>query len=270
VALIANARMYSVTPVVEAAWQGLLARVLAMAEITLDYIHYPAPQPMEGLWSRPDLGAVFMCGYPIALNLAEVEPIAAPIPSLDWAEGKPLYRSDLIVRADSPFRTLEDTFGHKAGWTVEHSHSGFNAFRHHLLTYRRPDRPRLFGSVTGSLITARAILDSVRNGTIDIGPLDAYWHALIAKHAPDLVSGIRSVDHTALAPLPAFVAGKGVDSATLHRLKQAFVAASNEDWFAQYRDALLLKGFAAVSQSDYATTLAWDREAMAAGYEVPA
>src|SRR5215469_10007847 len=136
-----NARMYAVTPEVEAAWRALLEHITHEAEVALDYLPYPAPQPLETLWSRPDLGAVFMCGYPIALKLAPVVPIAAPIPSATWAAGRAVYRTDLIVREDAPYRTLEDTFGGRAGWTVEHSQSGFNAFRHHLLRFRSRDRP---------------------------------------------------------------------------------------------------------------------------------
>jgi ABC-type phosphate/phosphonate transport system substrate-binding protein len=115
-----------------------------------------------------------MCGYGIALGLAKVSPVAAPIPRTSWAAGRPVYRTDLIVRADAPYRTLEDTFGGRAGWTVEHSHSGFNAFRHHLLPYRSPQRPALYGEMCGGLVTARNVLDSVREGRIDVGPLDAY------------------------------------------------------------------------------------------------
>ncbi len=133
---IMNARMYAVTPAVETAWRSLLERITAAAGVAFEYVPYPAPQPLETLWARPDLGCVFMCGYPVALQLAEVVPLAAPIPRAPWAAGRPVYRSDLIVREDAPFRTLEDTFGGRAGWTVEHSHSGFNAFRHHLLQYR--------------------------------------------------------------------------------------------------------------------------------------
>ncbi len=58
----------------------------------------------------------------------------------------------------------------------------------------------------GHLITARRVLDSVRDGLIDIGPLDGYWHALIALHQPDLTADLRILDVTALAPTPAFVA----------------------------------------------------------------
>src|SRR5262245_17111305 len=129
---VANARMYAVTPDVEGAWISLLEHVAHDAGVRLRYMPYPAPQPLEHLWSRPDLGAVFMCGYPIALRLAPVTPLAAPIPRASWADGRAVYRSDLIVREDAPYARLEDTFGARAGWTVAHSHSGFNAFRHHL------------------------------------------------------------------------------------------------------------------------------------------
>ncbi len=146
--LIANARMYAVTPAAETAWRDLIARVCAEAEVALDYLPYPAPRPLEQLWARPDLGAVQMCGYPIAMGLAAVEPIAAPIPALDWARGRAVYRSDLIVRADSGFRTLADTFGGRVGWTVDHSHSGFNALRHHLLRHFQARGP-LYAEVKG-------------------------------------------------------------------------------------------------------------------------
>ncbi len=115
--LVANARMYAVSPAAEAAWHNLLAHIFEAAEVSFQYLPYPAPQPLEDLWSRHDLGCVMMCGYPIALGMADIRPIAAPIPSLDWAGGKPLYRSHLIVRNDAPFAHLEDTFEGTAGWT---------------------------------------------------------------------------------------------------------------------------------------------------------
>ena len=43
-----------------------------------------------------------MCGFPIALKLATVIPLAAPIPRAPWAGGRALYRTDLIVRSDAP------------------------------------------------------------------------------------------------------------------------------------------------------------------------
>ncbi|MGO9925212.1 MAG: phosphate/phosphite/phosphonate ABC transporter substrate-binding protein [Mycobacterium sp.] len=263
---ITNARMYSVTPEVEESWKALLGRVLAMAGADFDYVPYPAPQPLEVLWERADLGCVFMCGYPIAFQLSEVVPIAAPIPSAPWAQGKPLYRSDLIVRKDSPFQRIEDTFGHRIGWTVEHSHSGFNALRHHLLAYRTPERPALYREVRGNLITAHGILDEVLAGEIDVGPLDAYWHDLIRAYRPDLTDGIRVIGSTDLAPIPSFVASPGLPAETLVRLKAAFAATHHQPWFAPLGETLHLAGFAPVELADFERNLAWDREAREQGY----
>ena len=267
---IANARMYAVTPEAEAAWMRLIARVAAEAEVALAYAPYPAPLPLETLWREPHLGCVQMCGYPIALGIAEVQPIAAPIPALPWAEGRAVYRSDLIVRADSPFRRLEDSFDHRLGWTVAHSHSGFNALRHHLLPHWRARGGPLYAEVRGDLVTARRVLDSVLDGSIDIGPLDAYWHALIARHRPDITAGIRVLDSTALAPMPAFVAAPAMPAKAVARLREAFAAAASRPWFAEHAEPLLIAGFAPVDHGSFATTLAWDRDAVAAGYAVPA
>ena len=265
-----NARMYAVTPAVEAAWCALLEHVTREAEVTLSYLPYAAPAPLETLWGRPDLGAVFMCGYPIALQMAPVVPLAAPIPRAPWAGGRAVYRTDLIVREGAPYRKLEDTFGGRAGWTVEHSHSGFNALRHHLLAYRTPERPALYREMVGNLVTARNVLDSVRAGRIDVGPLDAYWHLLIARHAPELTRGVRVLTSTEVAPMPAFVAAASAPPDAIGRLRGAFLAARRQSWFGPLAELLLLEGFAEVSAESYAPLLQWERAAKAAGFDRPA
>jgi len=267
---VANARMYAVAPEAEAAWRNLIAHVTDEAGVALDYVAYPAPQPMEVLWARPDLGCVQMCGYPIALRISEVVPIAASIPVADWAAGRAVYRSDLIVRTDTPFRTLADTFGGTFGWTVAHSHSGFNAPRHHLLRYRSPERPRLYRDVRENLITARAVLDAVRDGSIDVGPLDAYWHMLIRRWRPEIAAGVRVLESTETAPMPAFVASPALPAADVEALRAAFAAASSRDWFLPLRDTLLIEGFVPVMHESFAPTLAWHDQALAAGYPQPA
>jgi ABC-type phosphate/phosphonate transport system substrate-binding protein len=262
--------MYAVTPEVETAWRTLLEHIAREAGVALTYLPYPAPQPLETLWSRPDLGSVLMCGYPIAMKLAPVTPIAAPIPSAAWAEGRAVYRTDLIVPEKAPYRTLEDTFGGRAGWTVTHSQSGFNAFRHELLGHRSRERPRLYGQMLGDLITARAVLDGVREGRIDVGPLDAYWHLLIARHAPQLTAGTRVLASTPLTAMPPFVAAAGAPADMISRLRRAFLAARGQRWFPPLADLLLLDGFAEVSEASYAPLLEWERAAKAAGFDLPA
>ena len=149
-------------------------------------------------------------------------------------------------------------------------HSGFNAFRYHLLGYRTSERPTLYAGMSGNLVTARNVLDSVREGRIDVGPLDAYWHLLIARHAPELTAGVRVLTSTALAPMPPFVAAVGTPIDTVLRLRAAFIGAATRDWFRALADQLLLEGFEQAGEGAFATLLEWDRAARAAGYESPA
>ena len=101
---VSNARMYAVSPEAEADWKDLIAHAAEDAGASLEYLAYKAPQPLEDLWRRADLGCVQMCGYPIALRIADVVPLASPVPAAPWAGGKAVYRTDLIVRKDAPYR----------------------------------------------------------------------------------------------------------------------------------------------------------------------
>lgn len=271
---VVNARMYAVTPEAEADWRALLGHVLEDAGLgglggDYAYLPWPAPQKLEELWRKPDLGCAFMCGYPIALELAEVTPIAAPVIDAPWTGGQPVYRSDLVVREDSPWTTLEESFGGRVGWTVDHSHSGFNALRRHLLPHLRPGRTTVYAAATGNLVTARAILDSVRDGRIDIGPLDAYWHMLLRAYRPELTRDVRILDSTEVAPAPAFVAGPGVPSGDIDRLQDAFERAASRAWFPDLAQRLKLRGFSRVSRVTYAPMLQWRDDALSAGYAEP-
>ena len=266
---ISNARMYAVSPEAEAVWNNLIAHVAEDAGTSFAYLTYEAPRPLEQLWRRPDLGCVQMCGYPIALEIADVVPLASPVPAAPWARGRAVYRTDLIVRKDAPYRVLADTFGGTAGWTVEHSHSGFNALRHHLLPWRSDEQPKLYRRSVGNLVTARRILECVADGTIDIGPLDAYWHMLMRKYEPAVTENIRILESTETAPMPAFVAAPGLPEETVGRLRDSFSAAHSRPWFGQFVEALLIEGFAKVTRETFDPTLEWDRAARAAGYPVP-
>jgi len=262
---------YAVTPSVEAAWKELLLRIGREAGIAFDFLRYPLSRPQEELWRRTDIGCVFVvCGYPIAMGYFAVIPIAAPIPSAPWARGRAVYRSDLIVKADSRFQTLTDTFGGRLGWTTNHSHSAFNALRYHLLQYRTPARPTLYSQVVGDLGSVRKLFESVCDGTIDVASVDAYWHLLLLHHQPELAARVRVIESTATAPLPAFVASPAVPAEIVDRLAAGFRSAHDQPWFRPLAEAIMIVGFAAPSVDDFNIIRARDLAANRAGYPLPA
>ncbi len=132
---VANARMYSINPAAATAWKELFGWLTQEAGVDLRVIDHAFPAPLSELWSRPDLGCGFMCGFPYALTADRPRPVAAPVPSSAVIPGRRVYATRLIVRADSKFNMLEQTFGGRLGYTVQDSHSGYNALRHHLLPY---------------------------------------------------------------------------------------------------------------------------------------
>lgn len=267
--LIANARMYAVAPPIRDAWAALFDWVSTRSGVPLKVIDHAYPAPLDALWSRGDLGAAFICGFPYMLGARRAKPIAAPIPSGARYGGKPVYVSDLVVRADSPFQSLEDTFGGRLGYTVEHSHSGFNALRHHLLPYRSADRPTLYRQSIGPLHTPRLVLQAVLDGTIDIGPLDGYALDLMRQADPTLQDRIRVVATTMPAPIPFLIASETVPGDIVSRLGEAFFGLSEAPETAELRGMLQLDGFSPVMISDYQDILDRDHAALAAGYPMP-
>jgi ABC-type phosphate/phosphonate transport system substrate-binding protein len=268
--LVANARMYAVTPGVREAWQTLFDWVARTSSVPLEYIDHAAPAPLETLWAREDLGATFMCGFPFAFAARKPGLIAAPVPSPPRYGGLPQYCTDFIVRADRPFACLSDTFGGRIGWTVGHSQSGYNAVRYHLLRYRREQNESLFAQWVGPLITPRRVIEHVIEGKIDVGPLDSYVHDLLKRHEPETAARLRTVGSTAMTPIPPLIASPAVPDEIIERLRSALMSGAIQTELAATFEALMITRFAPVNSVDYAVLLSQAREADGGGIARPA
>jgi hypothetical protein len=261
---IACFRMYEVAAPARAAWHALFARIFRMADVSLETIIHSAPTPIDELWARTDMGCVFMCGWPWAMH-AEPRPIplAAPVPSPARYGGRAVYMSDLVVRADAAGDALPNFFGGRMGWTVEHSHSGCNAPRHHLLRHARHFP---FREAVGPLITPMGVARAVREGRCDVGPMDSFAHDLLRRHAPEVVEGLRTLETTDPAPIPFLVASPGADLRLVEGLRGALLAAHEDAEARAAMEPVLVARFAPVDTEAYLRVgPGWAREAKAAG-----
>src|SRR5258706_16055061 len=193
--VLANARMYSVTPASTEAWRAVINWVTREAAVPVEFVEHAPPKLLSDLWSRPDLGVVQMCGLPASLRSPSPIVLAAPLPSPPRYGGKAVYMSDLAVRADSKFQTLDDTFGGVAGYTLKDSQSGYFAFRTLLLTKYPIARYR---KIAGGLMNARGIVKALMAGDIDVGPLHAYVCDPIQSREP----GIATPNPVSAPPYP--------------------------------------------------------------------
>lgn len=266
---IASSRMYNVTQAARNAWAALFDWVSRRSGVALQVVDHTAPAPLDQLWKRPDMGCVFMCGWPLSCALPQPHIIAAPVPSSHRYAGQPIYFTDLITRKRDGFRSLEETFGRTIAWTVETSHSGFNAPRHRLLPFRSASHPNLYRRSIGPVLTPAGSLASVVEGRADIAPMDSYALDLIRRHEPHRVADIVVIDTTPSAPIPPLVASPGVSAEIRERLKHAFIAAGTSKDVADLLDSLGLARFAEVGIEAYRVAQDWDREALDAGYRRP-
>lgn len=260
---VANARMYSVAPGAAVAWRRLFEWVGSESGVPLEIIDHAFPAKLEELWARTDLAATFICGLPFAKDSRALVPVVAPIPAAARYGGKPVYFTDFVVQAGSPFRTLADTFGHRLAYTVPSSHSGYNAVRHHLLRYRTPERPRLYAGTVGPVFTPRRALEALVAGVADVAPLDSYAHDLLRIYEPEMTGQVRMVESTEPFPIPLLMASPGSDPEQAARLARTFARVPPE-----LRRPLALAGFVRVAAETYAGMPETEDRAVKAGYSV--
>jgi ABC-type phosphate/phosphonate transport system substrate-binding protein len=266
---VANARMYSVNGPATSAWKELFVWLAREARVDLRAIDHAFPLPLAGLWSRSDLACAFMCGFPFALAAQKPRPVAAPVPAGALVPGQPVYATRLVVRADSKFGSLEDTFGGRLGYTVEDSHSGYNALRHHLMPYFQKRGGKLYRESIGPLFTPRRVVEALLAGDVDVGPLDSYALDLMLHYEPDLAPRIRIVSTTDLAPIPFLVASQNCPDDVVSALQASLAAFGDAQSCAGLRERLCLQAFAPVATDDYRLMTVWDAEARAARYDEP-
>ena len=258
--------MYSWSPSATAAWHRLLGWVAKTADVDLTLMDQSDPTSLDELWQRDDMGCVFMCGYPWALRRDRPALLASPVPSPPRYGGRAVYVTDFIVRADSPHTRVEDTFGGTIAYSVEHSHSGYNAPRYHLLAYRTPQRPTLYRSVIGPFVRQRPVIEAVIDGRADVAAVDGYGLDLLRRHAPEVGNRVRVIDTTLPAPSAPLVASPGTPPQACEALTAALLQAHTMPELKTTLDEVLLSRFVRVEPSVFEIFLERERAAEAAGY----
>ena len=243
--MIANARMYSVSPEAAALWRRLLTEVIAHAGLDIGLLEHGEPAPINELWQRSDKAAVFMCGLPFSLSQPRPELIAAPVPAPADFRGLPQYWSEMVVRQDSACRTIADTFGGRIALTVPDSQSGCLAALYYLMTVA--DRFPLYEEVITPRVTPLGAMSAVIEGAAEVAPIDSYAFSLLQKFRPDLTSQLRVIARTAATPIPPLVASQP----GLEALQQAFLEAHRIAAISPLMTALLLERFVRPDPDSY-------------------
>src|SRR5690606_5113472 len=98
----------------------------------------------------------------------------------------------------------------------------------------------------------RASLAALRAGLADIAAIDAVSLALLRRHAPTEIEGLRVLAWSAAAPALPYASRRGIDDGLRRRLTAGLLAAAVDPGGAEARAALLLAGLQPADDADYA------------------
>jgi ABC-type phosphate/phosphonate transport system substrate-binding protein len=243
--MIANARMYAVSAAAAEFWRQLFLSVAKRSGVALEVIEHAPPAPIAELWERADKAAVFMCGLPYSRAVPRPQLLVAPVPAARDFNGKAEYWSEFVVRVESRYQTLADTWGTRIAFTTPESQSGFAAPLRYLSREAGP-RP-LYAELIAPQLTPVGAINAVVDGIADVAPIDSYALLLMSQFQPALVSQVRSIARTQARPIPPLVASNASPDA----LVRVFLAAHETPAMRDRMTHLLLSHFERVEPRSY-------------------
>lgn len=240
---------FGVTPVVLDEQVGVLAR-------WADWIGTRVGRPVAvvqraryreilDLLLRGRLDFAWICGYPYLQHQDRLELLVVP----RW-HGEPLYRSEIIVAADSAFTRLADLRDGLFAWADPDSNSGWLYPRYALLQ-AGTDPERFFRRTFFTWGHPRSV-QAVSEGLADGAAVDAYVREALMQHQPVLEDRLRVVHCSPLFGFPPIVAGPALAAPLRERLREALVAQHDDAVGRALLGALNLDGFSVEGSALYA------------------
>lgn len=148
------------------------------------------------------LDAAWLCGYPYLQHEDRLALVGVPL----W-NGRPLYRSYLIVGPDDPAEDLPDLEGSLHAFSDPDSNSGFLVTASDLARMGR--RPEEFFRRFIFTYGHRNVVRAVAGGLVRSGSVDGYVWEVLAKMEPDLTRRTRVIRKSEWLGFPPVCALKG-------------------------------------------------------------
>ena len=195
----------------------------------------------------------FVCSIPYLLlssaGRIRMEVIAAPVLRGRRYAGRPIYFSEVIVRAESPWQSLAELDGQRWAFNEPYSHSGFMVALHGLAQLGA--HPSFIGDAIEAGFHDDAI-EVVRDGRADWAAIDSQVLDLALRRDPRLRREIRVIETLGPSTIQPVVA-------SARRLNGAHRSAARETLLAMHGDAgdrMVLRAagldrFVAVEDADY-------------------
>lgn len=188
-----------------------------------------------------------------------LELLAAPVVSGRRYEGRPIYFSDIIVAADSPFESFADLRGASWAYNDRRSHSGYGVTLHHLLSLG--ETAGYFGDVVRTGAHRRS-MRMVAAGEVDASAIDSHMLAVELREYPTLAGRLRVIGSLGPSSIQPVVAARRLPGRLKADLREALLAMGDDPAARAILDFAFVDRFVPVVDTDYD-----DIRAMLTGFE---
>ncbi len=215
-------------------WRAYLAKKLQRPVI---FVQRGSYREIVELLGKNQLDAAWLCGFPFVRHEQYLRLLAVPL-----FQGKPLYRSYLIVPADDTRTTsLLDLRGKSFAYSDPDSNSGFLYTQFSLAQIG--ERSDAFFSRTFYTWAHRKVVDAVAVKMAQGCAVDGYvWETLRHSH-PELTARTRVVERSPEFGFPPFVARKSLPETDFAALRQVLIAMRDDAEGHEFLLQLNLDGF---------------------------
>ena len=186
----------------------------------------------------------FLCGLPYVrqadLPNPPLEALVAPVMRAPRYDGRPIYYSDVVVRADSPYQTFADLRGSRWCFNEPWSQSG------HAVVLGKLARAGETSSYFAQAIASGSHFDSIRmvlEGEADCAALDTTCFEMEQRDEPWLAEKLRVVETIGPSPIQPFVASRSLPAELKGRIRQALLDMNTQ--------GLPIARFVGMQDSDY-------------------
>jgi phosphonate transport system substrate-binding protein len=195
----------------------------------------------------------FVCSVPYLLLSAaggiEMEVLAAPILRGSRYRGQPVYFSDVVVRADSPYASFDDLRGTRWAYNEPYSHSGFVVVLYELA--RLGKGTDFVGQAVEAGFHDEA-LQMILAGRADWAAIDSQVLALWLRGRPALRRKLRTV--AVLGPStvqPVVASARRLNRRALDAVREALVTLDRDPVARPILHAAGIERFVAIEAGDY-------------------
>ena len=229
-------------------WQALATKLQGMGVDAPTHLTQPADYYQH--WQSQDLLVSQTCGYPLTHDLeGKVQYLITPCYDTPHNQGAS-YCSLVLVQEGNAAQTFADLKGMSFAYNSLDSQSGYNCLYSILTEQGASNHRDFFGSMLASGGHRQSIA-MVQGGQAETCAIDSVTFALLAKHVPAAVAGLRQVTTTPLVPGLPFITSLATDQQTANTLRQAIVQVQQDPTMQECLQQLLIKDWQVLELSEY-------------------